>query len=513
MSYTVDQKIGKYIYVYEVESYWDPQKKQPRQKRRYLGKRDAQSGEILTPYKGITPRAARDYGQIYLLEKLAERIGLLSVLRKVFPEEAEVLAQLAFFQVCEARPLYLFKAWVESTYFAKPADIGSQKMSRFLRHIGQMDRQRDRFFELWVQQQGDIRAIVFDITSLSSYSKFLEPLEWGYNRDGEKLPQINFGLILGQPSNLPLTYSIYPGSIADVSTLKNILEKLKVYGVSHFTFVLDRGFYSSTNIKEMQGITLVIPMPFTTRVALELLAKHTQALSSPLSGFYFMNRALFHIRREIKLGGVDLYAHLYLDEKRRAQEIEHFIGKLVEIERQAEEKKLGKKQDVEHYTEELSEGCGKLFQITVQQGRIQLKRKAKVISSLLNRMGKMILLTNDGQLKRDELLLWYHRKDSLEKLFDIMKNELEEGRLWTGSKEAMQGRLFVNFLSIVLYAALSQQMKEAQLYQSFSVSEVLYELKKLKLVELSNGKSLLTEISKRQRILYQKLNVPIPAAT
>lgn len=434
------------------------------------------------------------------------------MLRKVFPEEAEVLAQLAFFQVCEARPLYLFKAWVEPTYFAKPADIGSQKMSRFLRHIGQMDRQRDRFFELWVQQQGDIRAIVFDITSLSSYSKFLEPLEWGYNRDGEKLPQIKVGLILGQPSNLPLTYSIYPGSIADVSTLKNILEKLKVYGVSHFTFVLDRGFYSSTNIKEMQGITFVIPMPFTTRVALELLAKHTQALSSPLSGFYFMNRALFHIRREIKLGGVDLYAHLYLDEKRRAQEIEHFIGKLVEIERQAEEKKLGKKQDVEHYTEELSEGCGKLFQITVQQGRIQLKRKAKVISSL-NRMGKMILLTNDGQLKRDELLLWYRRKDSLEKLFDIMKNKLEEGRLWTGSKEAMQGRLFVNFLSIVLYAALSQQMKEAQLYQSFSVSEVLYELKKLKLVELSNGKSLLTEISKRQRILYQKLNVPIPAAT
>jgi hypothetical protein len=47
MSYTVDQKIGKYIYVYEGESYWDPQKKQPRQKRRYLGKRDAQSGAIL----------------------------------------------------------------------------------------------------------------------------------------------------------------------------------------------------------------------------------------------------------------------------------------------------------------------------------------------------------------------------------------------------------------------------------------------------------------------------------
>jgi hypothetical protein len=98
-------------------------------------------GEIITFHKGITSRAARDYGQIYSLEKLAERIGLLSVLRKVFPEEAEALAQLAFFQVCEARPLYLFKAWVESTYFAIPADLSLQKMSIFLRQIGQMDWQ------------------------------------------------------------------------------------------------------------------------------------------------------------------------------------------------------------------------------------------------------------------------------------------------------------------------------------------------------------------------------------
>jgi hypothetical protein len=58
--------------------------------------------------------------------------------------------------------------------------------------------------------------------------------------------------------------------------------------------------------------------------------------------------------------GVDLYAPLYRDEKRRAQEIEHFIRKLVEIERQAEEKKFSKKQDVEHYTGTFSISPGKL---------------------------------------------------------------------------------------------------------------------------------------------------------
>src|ERR671925_164541 len=38
-SYTIEQKIGNHTYLYEVESYWDPEKKQPRQRRKYLGKK------------------------------------------------------------------------------------------------------------------------------------------------------------------------------------------------------------------------------------------------------------------------------------------------------------------------------------------------------------------------------------------------------------------------------------------------------------------------------------------
>ena len=36
MSFLVEQKIGKHIYVYETQSYWDKDKKQSRQKRRYI---------------------------------------------------------------------------------------------------------------------------------------------------------------------------------------------------------------------------------------------------------------------------------------------------------------------------------------------------------------------------------------------------------------------------------------------------------------------------------------------
>ena len=41
------------VYVYEIESFWDPEKKQPRQRRRYLGKKDPDTGEIRSPFRGI----------------------------------------------------------------------------------------------------------------------------------------------------------------------------------------------------------------------------------------------------------------------------------------------------------------------------------------------------------------------------------------------------------------------------------------------------------------------------
>ena len=42
MAFTIEQKIGKHVYMYEVESRWDPEKKQARQKRKYLGKKDGE---------------------------------------------------------------------------------------------------------------------------------------------------------------------------------------------------------------------------------------------------------------------------------------------------------------------------------------------------------------------------------------------------------------------------------------------------------------------------------------
>lgn len=514
MSYRVNQKIGNHVYVYEVESYWDPEKKQPRQRRKYIGKRDPITGKISTPRKGFTPRMARDYGHIYLLQNLAKRISFPEVLREAFPELWEEMFLLSLYQVLEAKPLYLFKPWAEMSYLGEPIVLSSQKISRLLEEIGSREELRDKFFHSWVKRQGDIQAIIFDITSLSSYSRLIEYLEWGYNRDRDKLPQINLGLIVGQPSQLPLAYRIYPGSISDVRTLRNILILLDDLGVREFTFILDRGFYSAANIKDMaeEKIRFVLPLSFSTKLATQLVSRHHRDLQSPLYAFYYRGRPMFHLKREISISDVTLYAHLFHDERRRADEMEHLMRQIVEIEARVEEKEFWKKQAVEEYMEQSFKGVSRLFEIKGQRPRFALKRKPKSMSRLMNRMGKTVLLSNDPALGREDILSLYRRKDALEKMFDIIKNELESGRLRVSSKEAMEGRIFLTFLSLILYSEVSRVMREKDLYKTYTLSEVFFELKKLRIVSLTNGKSYLTEVSKKQRNLLEKFEVPVPVA-
>ena len=60
------------------------------------------------------------------------------------------------------------------------------------------------FFRDWMRHKKQTEYLAYDVTSISSYSENIWELEWGYNRDKEKLPQINMGMYYGEESGLPL---------------------------------------------------------------------------------------------------------------------------------------------------------------------------------------------------------------------------------------------------------------------------------------------------------------------
>ena len=106
--YKYEQKINKQIYVYEITSYWDKVKKQPRQYRKYIGKKNPDTGEIIKTSHSRQPVNSSNYGNVFFLDKIAQRLGLTDILKKAFEDIWEEILTMAFFQVSEKSALYLY---------------------------------------------------------------------------------------------------------------------------------------------------------------------------------------------------------------------------------------------------------------------------------------------------------------------------------------------------------------------------------------------------------------------
>jgi transposase len=447
------------------------------------------------------------------LKSLADKYGLTSKLENVFGKEAKDLFNMAAFQLCEGKPFYLMKSWIEGTHIDLMSIVDSQDISRFFDDLGRRDYDRRQFIEEWSRIWTKSSAVAFDITSLSSYGKPIDFLEKGYNRDGEMLPQVNLGIVMNIPEGIPLSYHIYPGSIPDVATLSNIVKELKWQGINIKRFVLDRGFYSTRNICEVfrKKIPFIIPMPFRSHLSMRLLLESRKALQSPLNAFVYQNLTMFHTSISVEIGGYSCIAHVYLNEERKARETNRLIHKLTELEEYISHQKYKTLEEALEDIQSRGQGLEKLFTVRIKNNRAILKRKPRKLSSLINRHGKLIIVTNEEELTREELISLYKQRDMIEKLFDIIKNEFDSRRIRIHSRQSLEGRLFVMFISMILYFFLQLHIRKNEFLNKFSVAEILATLRTLRSVTLSNNKSYLTEISKKHRQIFEAFSIKIPS--
>ena len=108
----------------------------------------------------------------------------------------------------------------------------------------------------------------------------------------------------------------------------------------------------------------------------------------------------------------------------------------------------------------------------------------------------------------------YRDKDAVEKCFDDLKNTLDMKRLRMHSSSTVDGRLFVQFIALVLICAIRKQMREHGLIERFTVRELLREMETLTRIKYS-GKygSILAEVTKTQKEIFKALDISIPDKT
>ena len=259
-----DKRIGV-TYAYESTSYWNKDKQQSRSTRRLIGIVDPETGEIKPttkkkrgPTKPSTLVAELPwlyanrtfYGATYLFDCIGRVTGVADDLRASFPDIYKQILSVAYYLILEDKnPLCRFPKWGRLHMHPYGQTITSQQSSDLFAAI--TESQRMHFFRLQGKRRLEKEYCAFDTTSISSYSEKLSQVRYGKNKDGDSLPQINLALLYGETSSLPFFYKKLSGNISDVSTIKRLLNDMEFLECKKIKLVMDRGFYSESNINAL----------------------------------------------------------------------------------------------------------------------------------------------------------------------------------------------------------------------------------------------------------------------
>ena len=510
MSYIIKQKIGGGVYAYEVQSYWDPKKKQSRQKRRYLGVWDESTGQIMPKESQKDVKITKSFGPSYLLDAIGDEIKLRQKLSDAFGKDGDPILAMAMSKLLNQSSLKNLHHVLDDSFlpemYSLDESFSSQWLSNFLERLSSKDAAMTSFYNSLVD--GEDETLIFDITSLSSASRNIDWLEYGYNRDGLDLPQVNLGLVVSLHRHIPLYFKLFPGSINDVVTLKNLVVEIKAFGIMKSLFILDRGFYSENNIKEMNSekIDFILPLPFGIKIGKGLISETNRDIENPINAKRFGGDIFYVLESDLDIGGVSVYGYVLFNKKREGLETNSFFNRLIDIENMLNGKEV-RGNPFEHF-ERTAGNFARYFECTVNDKTIYLRRRANAISQAVNRFGKTILISSTKR-SWDEVLSLYRERDEVEKKFDDLKNELEVMPLRVQKLATLQGLLFIFFLSLILRAMLLRRARNAKLLEKSSIEEILMELAKIRAVNVG-GKWRLTEISKKQRTILEKMEISIP---
>lgn len=489
-------------YMYEITPWYDPATKKVRQKSRYLGK--DQDGKIIR----VREKKLKDvfsYGEFLPLEQIIRHYQLDKFLVKELGKvHSQVVISICLARLLRGLSLQHIATWYEGTwryYHSRELPLSSASISRLLSSIGQK-RLQDKLITHLIRQLKSKRTILYDITSVSSYSELIRLLEWGYNRDQYDLPQVNLSMILDKAEGIPLGYEIYPGSISDVTTLDNTVKKLRVLGVKEFALILDRGFFSIANI----GLLLenyadfVMAVPERYRLIDKLIRRLGKDIEKPRYLMKFHDEIIFVRETDIPVGPHVLKGYCYFNPQRAQQEKDSFYKRLFSIKQQIEDLKVHKQ--VKARVQELTGNLSTYFAIHITPEKITVQIKEKAVARRLNKRG-LFMIAYHGQYSWDGCLAAYREKELIERSFNILKNDLEFSTPHAHKDETLKGLMFISLLALIIRMNIMNVLKKADKLKDYNFEKMILQLEKIKAVVTDEGKVFYSEITKKQRELLE----------
>lgn len=514
-----DKRVG-ITYAYENESYWDKEKKQPRSRRKLIGRFDETTGEIVPTRKPKSappePTTKRAYcGATFLFDEIVKDIGVKRDLRVCFPGLYTQILSIAYYLILEDRnPLSRFTKWAATHRHPYGKDIPSQRSSELFASV--TEEAKDIFFTLQGSRKKEHEYWFYDTTSISSYSKCLNQVRYGKNKDHENLEQINLAVLFGEESQLPFYYRKLPGNITDVKTVKNLVADIDQFEYRKIKLVMDRGFYSEANVNAMLGahlkflIGVKTSLTFVQGVLDKVWDKmrNFEYYHPELDLYAYKETIAWNYSQERPYKGDSLeaerrmYLHLYYSGEKALEDERAFHTKLISLK---EELERGEPKAANEKT------YAKYFEVkTTPKRGVRVSVKQKAIEKAKKKFGYFAMISNEIKDPIKALTL-YRNKDLVEKAFENLKDRLSLRRTLVSSEQSLDGKLFVEFIALIIMSYIKKKMQEAQLFGKFTMQEMLDQIDLIECYEQKGKSPHYSEITKKQAEIYEALGFKPPS--
>ena len=241
---------------------------------------------------------------------------------------------------------------------------------------------------------------------------------------------------------------------------------------------MDKGFYSEPNIDAFYANhkKFIIGIPFTVGFVCDAVEEFHGTIRSHHNFCTVFGDEIYSVTNPMTWDGHRFYAHVYYDSFKAALDEKKFDHTLYCcMEEILREKRV--KEHTSYYE--------KIFFIkeTPRRGTKAEYNEEAIAEHKRNRICWFVHAANDIK-DTVRVLEVYQNKDSVEKCFDDFKNDPDRKRIRMYSTAAMEGRIFIQFISLLITPRLKQVMNEAGWFKNYDLQEVLNEMKTVRTVSI-----------------------------
>jgi len=466
----------------------------------------------------------RLYGDVWFLEQIAIKTGIMQDLNTVFGGNREIVSDiltLAMFPYLTNYTYNRVARWQRITAVPSSRELTSKAITQFTQSI--TEQHRMELLKLRAARLSKDELCAVDSTSRSAYGDSLADIRWGKNKDNLPLAQTTEVVVYTLSSHMPVYYRTFPGNIPDSRSLRVIFADLDHAGFKDLILITDRGYETLKNLEEyiLRGQSMITCASVSRKDVAGAIQGLGQFDARPEGMVVDPDAKIYHKQFDINYqadgGGQGAKAsdrlklNLYFDPVRRSLELleldialtlqESALNELLKT-RGAMDDDATIKRDYCYHKIAYDPATRIIESFELNENKVAKARSLSGFFSIITHgldFGAMAAFNN------------YCLRDEQEKYFQQMKTQMATDRQRNWSEEGKTGRLFILFASLVMSSYVRHIWKSTRLNELFSSSlDILDEMRPIRLIENTGEGNVITPFVGKQVDICEAFGFDIP---